>query len=74
MATKPELCIDYKKEDSEKFYSYPAHNIVGVLDDSEKTSAAIKALKAEGFTDEDIDVFCGQKGLERLDFAGEKHG
>lgn len=74
MATKPELSIDDKQDDSEEFYSYPAHKMVGVLQDLEKTEAAIKALKADGFTDEDIDVFGGQKGLERLDFAGEKHG
>lgn len=54
MAHKSEFCIDDKQTASEKFYSYPAHKIVGILEDSEKTEAAIKALRLPAIDVKDL--------------------
>jgi hypothetical protein len=36
--------------------------------------AMLGALSQAGFAGEDVDVFSGEQGAERLDLTGEKHG
>ena len=47
---------------------------MSVFDKAEDVQTTIEELKTEKFSDDEIDVFCGQKGENRIDFSGEKHG
>jgi hypothetical protein len=41
---------------------------------SQGVQAMLGALSEAGFAGEKVDVFSGERGAERLDLAGEKHG
>jgi len=47
---------------------------LSAFDDPENVSAVIAALLESGVADESIEVFCGKRGEEQIDFSGEKHG
>ena len=50
------------------------HHAFAVFDDSDARAEAVEALRFDGFTDEDIWVFCGEEGSKRLDLKGKSHG
>ncbi len=52
----------------------PMYKLMGIFDDSEAGMAAVKELKANGFADDDIELFCGIRGEQTYDFTGEAHG
>ena len=56
------------------FLTYPLHRVVSVFQDHSDVTMAVAELKANGFTDQDIEAFCGRKGVERMDFDGARHG
>lgn len=56
------------------FLTYPLHKLVSVFDSAEKMGAAVDELKANGFSEDVIEAFCGIEGEHRLDLTGEDHG
>ena len=56
------------------FLTYPMHKLVSIFDSAEKMNAAVDELKANGFSDDSIEAFCGVAGEHRLDFSGGEHG
>jgi uncharacterized protein (DUF302 family) len=69
METKMEVCPPDAAES--KFYSYPAHKLLGVFNDPEKVKASLDDLKESGFHEHDVEVICN---AGQIDFSGEKHG
>jgi hypothetical protein len=56
------------------FLTYPANKVLGVLSTPEELHAAVTELNNTGFNQEQVQVLCGEKGAERLDTTGERHG
>ena len=52
----------------------PIGSITAVFDSSNAVATAIESLLKAGFIDENIKVFVGEEGAEKLDVAGKKHG
>lgn len=52
----------------------PMYKLMGIFEDSDAGVAAVEDLKANNFSAEDIELFCGVKGAETYDFSGEDHG
>ncbi len=69
METKMEFCPPDAAES--KFYSYPAHKVLGVFNDPEKIKESLDDLKESGFHENDIEVICS---AGQIDFTGEEHG
>ena len=74
MKEQPEFCPTPEISEKKGFFRYPAHKVLGVFDAAENARAVIEALKAKKFTDNDIDIFCGEEGERQIDFSGERHG
>ena len=53
----------------EKFYSYPAHKVLGVFDTPESVKETFDELKQNGFHESDAEVFCS---AGQIDFSGEE--
>jgi hypothetical protein len=53
---------------------YPTNKVVGIIDDPADCKAALKDLKAAGFTAAEIEVLSGKEDAQRLDPTGEEHG
>ena len=69
--------MDDKQSDIHKdsdFILYPTNKVIGIIDDPGDCKAALKDLKAAGFTPEEIEVLSGEEGAHRLDPTGEDHG
>lgn len=58
-------------EAEKKFYSYPAHKILGVFNGPDNVKETIQDLKHSGFHDNEIEVICS---AGQIDFSGEDHG
>ena len=56
------------------FILYPNNKVIGIIDDPADCKAALKDLKAAGFTAAEIEVLSGEEGAHRLDPTGEEHG
>ena len=56
------------------FLTYPANKVIGILSMPEELHAAVTELNNAGFHKEQVQVLCGEKGAERLDTTGERHG
>jgi hypothetical protein len=56
------------------FLTYPLHKVVTVFDDPSKMETAVAELRESGFSDDDIEAFCGFDGEKRMDFTGASHG
>jgi uncharacterized protein (DUF302 family) len=69
METKMETCPPDAAEN--RFYSYPAHKVLGVFNDPERVRESLDDLKESGFHEHDIEVICN---AGQIDFIGEKHG
>jgi len=63
-----------EKHDNSDFISYPTDKVVGIIDDSDDAKAALRDLRAAGFTADDIEVLTGEEGAHRVDVTGEEHG
>lgn len=53
---------------------FPYDSVVGVLDDHDDVNEAVQDLSNAGFADDDIFVLAGERGVERIDAKGERHG
>jgi hypothetical protein len=56
------------------FTPQPIRSVTARVDDLGDLIAAIRALKAAGFSEDDTSVFIGEEGLSKLDLHGENHG
>ncbi len=52
----------------------PLYKVAGVFDTPAEAAAAVDALKAAGFNEPDIELFCGEPGEEKYDFSGAGDG
>jgi hypothetical protein len=58
-----------------KGYRFSPHRYVtAVFRSREELGAVIEDLNDASFEDEEIEVFVGDEGVEKLDVAGKKHG
>jgi hypothetical protein len=62
------------RHDDSDFIFYPTNKVVGIIDDPDDAKAALRDLKAAGFTTDDIEVLTGKEGAHRIDPTGEVHG
>lgn len=60
--------------DHSDFIFYPTNKVVGIVDDPDDAAAALRDLRAAGFTAEEIEVLTGEEGAHRIDTTGEGHG
>jgi hypothetical protein len=56
------------------FIFYPTNKVIGIIDDADDAKAALRELKAAGFTADEITVLTGAEGARRIDVTGEDHG
>lgn len=59
---------------AEGFTPQPIRSVTARVDDLGDVIAAIRALEAVGFAEDDTSVFMGEEGLSKLDLHGENHG
>ena len=59
----------------EKGYRFtPLHHVTAIFESRDPVRAVLKSLNDAGFTAEEIEVFVGAAGAEKLDLSGEHHG
>jgi hypothetical protein len=63
-----------RAKDKSDFIPYPTNKVVGIIDDVSDAQAALRDLKAAGFTADHIQVLTGEEGAHRLDPKGDEHG
>lgn len=56
------------------FLKYPTYKVVSVFSDHNKVEAAVSELRSAGFTENDIEAFCGIEEAQKVDFEDTKHG
>jgi hypothetical protein len=61
-------------KDHSDFIPYPTNKVVGIIDDVGDAQAALRDLKAAGFTANQVQVLTGKEGAHRLDVKGDEHG
>jgi hypothetical protein len=61
-------------KDHSDFIPYPTNKVVGIIDDVGDAQAALRDLKAAGFTAKQVRVLTGKEGAHRLDVKGDEHG
>lgn len=61
--------ISLEEAEKSKFYSYPAHKVLGVFDKPENLKKTLDNLKQNGFQESDIEVICN---AGEIDFTGEE--
>jgi hypothetical protein len=59
---------------SERFRAYPTNRILAILKSSTAANAAAADLVAAGIPASSIETACGEEGLRKVDFTGERHG
>ena len=59
---------------AESFVAFPVHNLVAAFHSKDEMNGVIDELKKNGFADEDIRSFIGEKGIQELDFEGKSNG
>lgn len=64
--------VDINSEQA--FTPDPLYKLMSIFEDSNAGVAAAAELKANGFDESDIELFCGVRGAETYDFTGEAHG
>jgi diadenosine tetraphosphate (Ap4A) HIT family hydrolase len=50
------------------------NRVTGLIDSEDDVSATVRALEADGFPADDIDIFKGEAGARSLDLEGREHG
>ena len=62
------------RHDNSDFIFYPTNKVVGIIDDPGDAKAALRDLRAAGFTADELEVLTGEEGAHRIDVTGEEHG
>jgi sugar/nucleoside kinase (ribokinase family) len=58
----------------ERFYTYPMHRMVAIVDDDAALDAVLRELQKTGVDLADVTVLTGPDGARLLDRRGERHG
>lgn len=61
-------------QNDSRFIFYPVNHLFGIIDDTYLAETALQALAEAGFGGEEIMVFTGEQGAERIDAEGTEHG
>ena len=56
------------------FETYPLEKFIALIDEESNLNTAITKLHEEGFGNEDVQYFHGEKGLDILDLCADHHG
>ena len=67
------LMEDPSNREDQNFSNYPTSRVVAIFDGKAEVDTACAALTSAGFSDDMIEVFCGQEGAHELDLQGEWH-
>ncbi len=74
MSTDPARSQVVEINSEQAFTPDPMYKLMAIFEDSEAGVSAVEDLKANGFEDKDIELFCGVRGEETFDFSGKDHG
>ena len=66
--------MEFTSNEGQDFLTYPANKILGVLSTPEELHDTVTELNNAGFKKKQVQVLCGEKGAERLDPTGRRHG
>ena len=58
-------------EANSKFIFNPTGKVIGIIDDAGDAEAALRDLRAAGFTAEEIELLTDEEGAQRIDLTGE---
>ena len=67
------LMEDASNREDKNFSNYRTSKVVAIIDGKAEVDTACAALTSAGFSDDMIEVFCGQEGAHDLDLEGEFH-
>src|SRR2546423_6360988 len=59
---------------AEGFQLQPTNHVTAIIDQLEDVLSAIRDFTQAGFSENDLSVFIGRDGLEKLDLHGKNHG
>jgi hypothetical protein len=59
-------------EANSKFVFNPTDKVIGILDDGAEAQAALRDLKAAGFTAEQLELLTNEEGMQRIELTGEE--
>jgi hypothetical protein len=62
------------RRNERRFYRYPLHRIVAVVDDAANLGLALADLGAAGYDVSKVNVLSGPQGARLLDLSGVRHG
>jgi hypothetical protein len=65
---------DHQYDPASDSLSFPDDTVVGIVDDPDAATSAVRDLITTGVPEDRIQVLCGDGGARRLDPSGEKHG
>lgn len=65
---------DQPERNEDRFYAYPMHRMVAVVDDNAALDAALKNLSEAGIDLGEVNVLSGPEGARLLDRRGSGHG
>ena len=60
--------------DANGYVFIPANRVTGIFSRFADAQEGLRALKADGWDDQHVIVFCGVEGADKLDLPGEQHG
>jgi hypothetical protein len=58
----------------DRFLFYPRGKVIGVIDSPAQLDGVLTALREQGLSSKDIEVFSGVEGIRRIDPKGRFHG
>jgi hypothetical protein len=59
---------------AEGYVFSPVNRVTAFFDSNDQLGPALQSLRDAGFTDQEIDVFVGEEGAQKLDLSGQHHG
>jgi hypothetical protein len=59
------------REATSKFVFNPTNKIIGIIDDAADAQAALRDLKAAGFTAEQVELLANEEEAQRIELTGE---
>ena len=62
------------RRNEDRFYRYPKHRIVAIVDDEQQVDTAITTLEQAGVDASSVHVLSGPAGARLLDRSGKRHG
>src|SRR5215211_167106 len=62
------------RRNEDRFYRYPMHRVVAIVDDNSQVDAALHELERAGMDVSSVHVLSGPEGARLLDSSGTGHG